>query len=52
MAALNLWVANNFSTDAWVNFKVFALLPLTFAFALSQGPLMQRHMRGDGEGGS
>jgi intracellular septation protein len=52
VAALNEIVWRTMSTDAWVNFKVFALLPLTFVFALSQGPLMQRHMRGDGEGGS
>lgn len=50
VAALNEVVWRTMSTDAWVNFKVFALLPLTFAFALSQGPLMQKHMRGGGDG--
>jgi intracellular septation protein len=48
VAVLNEVVWRTMSTDAWVNFKVFGLLPLTFVFALSQGPLMQRHMRGDG----
>jgi intracellular septation protein len=47
VAGLNEVVWRTMSTDAWVNFKVFGLLPLTFVFALSQGPLMQRHMRGD-----
>ena len=43
MAALNEVVWRNVSTDTWVSFKVFGLLPLTFAFALAQVPLMQRH---------
>ncbi len=29
--------------DSWVNFKV-ALLPLTLIFALSQAPMMTKHM--------
>lgn len=45
VAALNEVVWRSMSTDAWVNFKVFGLLPLTFAFAMAQGPLMHRHMR-------
>ena len=44
MAALNEVVWRNFSTDAWVNFKVFGLLPLTVVFAVAQIRLMQRHM--------
>jgi intracellular septation protein len=43
MAALNEFVWRNFSTDDWVSFKVFGLLPLTFAFALSQMPLMKSY---------
>jgi intracellular septation protein len=31
------------STDFWVAFKVFALLPLTFLFAALQYPLLKRH---------
>lgn len=31
------------STDTWVNFKV-ALLPVTLIFALSQAPMMTKHM--------
>ena len=45
LAAVNEVVWRNVATDAWVNFKVFGILPLTFGFALLQAPLMQRHMR-------
>ncbi len=31
------------STDVWVNFKVFGIMPLTIAFTLTQMPLIQRH---------
>jgi len=44
MAGLNEFVWRTVSTDAWVNFKVFGLLPLTLLFAVSQIRLMQRHM--------
>ncbi len=43
MAAVNELVWRNFSTDIWVSFKAFGFLPLTFAFALAQMPLMQRY---------
>ena len=43
VAGLNEVVWRSVSTDTWVNFKVFGILPLTFAFALAQMPLMQRH---------
>jgi len=43
LAALNEVVWRNFSTDSWVTFKVFGIMPLTFLFALSQVPLIQRH---------
>ena len=44
MAGLNEVVWRTLSTDAWVNFKVFGLLPLTVVFAVAQIRLMQRHM--------
>jgi intracellular septation protein len=43
MALLNEVVWRNFSTDAWVSFKAFGFLPLTFLFAILQVPLMQRY---------
>jgi intracellular septation protein len=44
MAVLNEVVWRNFSTDAWVNFKVFGLLPITLAFAFANAPYMTKHM--------
>ncbi len=44
MAGLNEIVWRNFTTDQWVNFKVFGLLPLTLIFALANAPFMTRHM--------
>jgi len=43
LAALNEIVWRNWSTDAWVNFKVFGIMPLTLVFALAQTPLIMRH---------
>ena len=43
MAVLNEIVWRNFSTDIWVNFKVFGLMGLTLAFAITQAPLMKRY---------
>jgi len=45
MAALNLLVAYRFSLDAWVNFKLFGSLGLTFAFVLLQGLWLSRHLK-------
>jgi intracellular septation protein len=47
VAALNEVIWRSVSTDLWVNFKVFGILPLTLLFALSQAPLMSRHMIGE-----
>ena len=43
LAILNEVVWRQFSTDTWVSFKVFGIMPLTIAFTLSQMPLIQRH---------
>ena len=43
MAVVNELVWRNVSTDAWVSFKAFGFLPLTFLFAMAQMPLMQRY---------
>ncbi len=57
MAIFNEIVWRNFSTDAWVSFKAFGFLPLTFLFAIAQLPLLQRHgetarSAGSSEGGA
>lgn len=36
LGALNLYVAFSFDTDTWVNFKLFGLMGLTFAFIIAQ----------------
>jgi intracellular septation protein len=43
MAILNEVVWRSVSTDAWVAFKTFAILPITILFALAQTPLLMRH---------
>ncbi|MBE7941177.1 MULTISPECIES: septation protein A [Ramlibacter] len=45
MGVLNLWVAFHFSTDAWVNFKLFGGLGLMFVFILGQAAWLGRHMK-------
>jgi intracellular septation protein len=42
--AINLYVAFSFDQETWVNFKVFGLLGLTFAFVLIQGLLLSKHI--------
>ncbi len=43
LAAINEIVWRTQTTDFWVSFKVFGIMPLTIAFALSQMPLILRH---------
>jgi intracellular septation protein len=43
LAALNEIVWRTQTTDFWVSFKVFGIMPLTILFALSQTPLLLRH---------
>ncbi len=43
LAILNEIVWRSVSTDTWVTFKVFAILPITFVFTLTQMPLINRH---------
>lgn len=43
LAAINEIVWRNFSTDFWVNFKVFGVMPITLIFTMSQLPLIQKH---------
>ncbi len=43
LALLNEIVWRTQTTDVWVSFKVFGIMPLTIAFALAQTPLLMRH---------
>jgi intracellular septation protein len=44
MAMLNWYVAFHYSTDTWVNFKVWGGIGLFLAFALGQGLLLARYV--------
>ena len=44
MGALNLWVAYTFSTDAWVNFKLFGSIGLMLVFTVAQGLYLSRYL--------
>ncbi len=41
---LNLWVAYTFSTDTWVNFKLFGGMGLMLAFVLAQAVWISRYV--------
>jgi intracellular septation protein len=43
LAVLNEIVWRTQTTDFWVSFKVFGIMPLTIAFALAQTPLLLRY---------
>jgi len=44
MGALNLYVAYNFSTDTWVNFKLFGGTGLMLVFVVLQALFLARHV--------
>ncbi len=43
LGLINLYVVYNFSTSAWVNFKLFGTLGLTLVFIVLQSMYMARH---------
>jgi len=45
MGVANLWVAMNYSTDDWVNFKMFGSLGLMLAFIIGQTVYLSRHIK-------
>lgn len=47
LAVVNEVVWRNFSTDAWVTFKVWGIMPITLLFTFSQMPLIMRHSLDD-----
>ncbi len=50
MGALNLFVMYNFDTETWVNFKMFGLLGLTFAFVIAQSLMLSRYIEVPNDG--
>jgi len=49
MGIANLYVAFNFTTDAWVNFKLFGGMGLLLAFAVGQALVLSRHIETETE---
>jgi len=45
MGAANLYVAFNFSTDTWVNFKLFGGMGLMLAFVVLQALFLSRYLQ-------
>ena len=43
LAIVNEIVWRNFSNDFWVNFKVWATMPMTLVFMMFQYPVLQKH---------
>lgn len=43
LAVLNEVMWRSFSTDVWVSFKVFGIMPLTMIFAIAQMGLLKQH---------
>jgi len=44
MGFINLWVAFNYSTDDWVNFKLFGSMGLMLVFVIAQGMMLSKYM--------
>lgn len=47
LGGLNLFVAYHYDEATWVNFKLFGLMGLTFAFIIGQSFYMARHVKED-----
>jgi intracellular septation protein len=43
MGSANLYVAYNFNTETWVNFKLFGIMGLTVLFVIAQAAYLVRH---------
>ncbi|MCF6219363.1 MAG: septation protein A [Gammaproteobacteria bacterium] len=43
--ALNIYVAFNYDTDTWVNFKLFGMLGITVVFMIAQGLYLSRYLK-------
>lgn len=45
VGVLNLYVAFNFTEETWVNFKLFGILGITFAFVIAQAFYLGRYVQ-------
>lgn len=50
LGIVNLYVAFNFSTDAWVNFKLFGATGMMLVFVLLQAMALSKYVQEDKEG--
>ncbi len=47
MGVINIWVAYNFPTSTWVNFKLFGGMGLMVVFVLAQAVYLNKHSKQD-----
>ncbi len=52
LAVINEIVWRNFSTDTWVAFKVWGIMPLTMVFGMAQVSVLMKHQLPEKENGS
>ncbi len=45
IAVLNIYVAYHYSTNIWVNFKLFGIMGLMFIFVIIQGVVLSRYIK-------
>ena len=50
LAVLNELVWRTQTTEFWIRFKLFGIMPLTLAFSVAQLPLINRHMSSGDQG--
>jgi intracellular septation protein len=50
LGILNLYVAWNFSTETWVNFKLFGATGIMFIFVILQAAMVAKHIEADKKG--
>jgi len=48
MGVINIYVAYTYSTDSWVNYKLFGGTGLMIVFMIGQGLYVSRHLEDDG----
>jgi len=48
MGALNLYIAFNFPTSVWVNFKLFGFMGLMIAFVVAQTMFLSKYIKDPG----
>ena len=45
LGAINIFVAYTFSTDTWVNFKLFGIMGIILVFVIVQGAFLTKHKK-------